>query len=472
MIPPVLVQIEISSRCNLKCKMCPLTLETTLSSGDADGLMSDATWEQVISMGKQAGTIIIAGFGEPLTNPDFRSMLRDLDDAKIEYSFSTNGIGFEKFAPELATLKYLKHVNISIDSPDPDIFMDIRGGDVNRALSGARAIAAALQGKIMVTVAAVMMRSNAWSLVKFPAMLREMGINYLVLSSLQAYREELDGEYVQSNGAFTVLNNGQPSVSSDGALEQIISECTKYGIHLMKSERVEMEAMTPVQANEKYFAEEKSGMTRACGVPFEHMYVDAAGRVFPCCQAASGPVLGQVGPQTLQEIWYGEPAKKFRNDILDAATTPEICRTCTIAPLGEHPLKMWSAEVTSSEYIPTGGIRLHVRNTGTMPWTGQFPLTIGSAKPLDRPSGRKTAFWRAPQRITIMQQAQVLPGQEATLEFEMGPAVDGQEEFFQLVVEGKHWLWGTMHSYRPEATYYNGRIPEESLVPALAGATR
>jgi len=450
--------------------MCPLTLETTLSSSDADGLMSDATWEQVIAMGKQAGAIIIAGFGEPLTNPDFRRMLRDLDEAKIDYSFSTNGIGFEKFAPELATLKYLKHVNISIDSPDPDIYQEIRGGDVHRALSGARAIAAALGGKILVTIAVVMMRSNAWSLVKFPKMMREMGIRYLVLSSMQAYRQELDGEYLHSTGDFNVLNNAR-TVSPDGALEQIIAECAKHGVELMKSERVTMDSMTPVQAAEKYFDEADSGLTRACGVPFEHMYVDAAGRVFPCCQAASGPVLGQVGPQTLQEIWHGEPAKAFRNAILDAATTPDICRSCTIAPLGEHPLKMWSAEVTSAEYVATGGVRLRVRNAGTYPWTTDNPLTLGTAKPLDRSSERRTAFWRAPNRLAIMQQSQVLPGEEAVLEFELGPATaDGQEEFFQLVVEGKHWLWGTLHSYRPEATYFNSVPVEQAEAPVLAGA--
>ncbi len=133
--------------------------------------MADATWEQVIEVGKQAGTIIIAGFGEPMTNPDFRRMLRDLDEARINFSFSTNGIGFEKFAPELAMLKYRRHVNISIDSPDPEVYKDIRGGDVKRALSGARAISMALKGRVAVTVAAVVMKYNARSLLSFPKVL-------------------------------------------------------------------------------------------------------------------------------------------------------------------------------------------------------------------------------------------------------------------------------------------------------------
>src|SRR5262245_21246406 len=101
------LQVEITSRCNLKCKMCPLILGTTASSGSA-GVIDDADWEQVKRLSITAGRIMLVGFGEPMTHPRFVGMLQELDKIGVEISFSTNGIGSEQIAPPLAMLKHLR----------------------------------------------------------------------------------------------------------------------------------------------------------------------------------------------------------------------------------------------------------------------------------------------------------------------------------------------------------------------------
>jgi len=442
--PPVLVQIEVSSRCNLKCRMCPLTLETTMSSGDP-GLMTEATWEQVVRMGKLAGQVTIAGFGEPLTHPDFRKMLRALDEAGIEISFSTNGIGFEKFAPELAELRNLKHVNISIDSPDPEIYLDIRGGDVERALSGARAIGAALRDRVPVTIAVVVMKQNVRSLLAFPALMQDMGIRYLVLQSLHDYTDELEREHLHTGRTLQMF---RPSLRLHTVFDELLAECERHGVQLLRGDRVALDTYEPWESTAKYFTKPRGeALTKVCNVPFENMYVDSAGRVFPCCHSASGPLLGETGKQTLEEIWAGELSKEFRSAIVDPARTPEVCQKCSIVPWGEHPFRLWAGEVEEAGRRDDGWMWLRVRNTGTSAWTAEHPLRLAPSRPRDRASARALPGWHTPNRVVTMREARVEPGGVALLEFELGEPRDGKEDFFELLVEGKAWLFGSVHSY-------------------------
>ncbi len=440
--------------------MCPLTLETSISSGDKDGFMTDATWDEVKAMARQCQSVIIAGFGEPMTNPEFREMMRELDDEGISFSFSTNGIGFEKFAADLATYKHLNHVNISIDSPDPAVYREIRGGELSRAISGARAIADALRGtKVPVTIAAVIMKSNAWSLLGFPPLLQEMGLKVLVISSLESYRQEMAQEHLHTAEPLKVLPD-KPPMPMGEIVTHLHNLCHRMGITLFHSERLTLDSLLPIDAMAKYHGEPGPGVARACAIPFETMYVDAAGRVFPCCHASSGPILGEVGKQTLQQIWEGDVSRSFRNALLDGTTTPSVCRKCTVAPLGEHPMKLYAAEVSLAEYRAEGGIRLKVRNTGSFTWSkSQAPLLIGTARPLDRGSHRWVPSWHATSRIAVMKEEVVAPGCEATLEFELGPAPDGPAEYFQFVIEGRAWVYGTLHSYKPEPALFGAAEP-------------
>ncbi len=89
---PLYLQVEITSRCNLKCKMCPLTLGTTITSS-AEGNLDDASWDDIKQYAQQVGHVLISGYGEPITNVRFLPMLQELDALGVHTSFSTNAIG-------------------------------------------------------------------------------------------------------------------------------------------------------------------------------------------------------------------------------------------------------------------------------------------------------------------------------------------------------------------------------------------
>jgi MoaA/NifB/PqqE/SkfB family radical SAM enzyme len=95
---PSILQIEVTSHCNLRCKMCPLTTHGTLSSIVA-GHMAEDTWQRTLAAAKIVGKAMVSGYGEPLTNPRYLSHLRDLDAAGIGISMSTNGVALPPASP-------------------------------------------------------------------------------------------------------------------------------------------------------------------------------------------------------------------------------------------------------------------------------------------------------------------------------------------------------------------------------------
>ena len=116
---PSALQVEITSRCNLHCKMCPLTTEGTGSSLKA-GHLSEILWEDLVPLAREVGLVIISGYGEPLTNPRCLALLRQLDSHGVNMGMATNGTALSpRICTELAQLSHLIHINISIDSPDP-----------------------------------------------------------------------------------------------------------------------------------------------------------------------------------------------------------------------------------------------------------------------------------------------------------------------------------------------------------------
>jgi radical SAM protein with 4Fe4S-binding SPASM domain len=438
------LQVEITSRCNLKCKMCPLTLGATASSGTA-GLIEDADWEQVKRLSATAGRIMLVGFGEPMTHPRFVGMLQELDKLGVEVSFSTNGIGAELIAPRLALIKHLRHVNISIDSPDPKLYEDIRGGDVNRALSGMRAIAAALPDRVDVTVNSVVMKQNVRSLIAFPAILRDAGIRLYALNGLHDYANELRGEHIHTGRA---LQTFLPNRRMHTVLDELKAECVRNDVQLLLTHRTQLDFYKPEQSAEEYFGGDHGvdkAVTRACTVPFDSMYVDSNGKVFPCCHAAGITPLGDLRSESVEAVWTGRNFAKFRNDLLDVRTTPQICRSCTVAPFGEHPFNLYRAEILAVEPLSgVRGFRMRVRNCGTRSWGLEAPLRLAPSRPNDRASIHHHPSWMSPTRVCGPIETGVPAGQVATLEFEVTPAHVARPEHFQLLIEGKNWLPDTI----------------------------
>lgn len=80
-------QIEITSRCNAKCIMCP---RTTLS-GWKNGDMALDTFLSLAESFDMSNHVHLQGWGEPLMHPELDNMIKAVKDSGAKAGFTTNG---------------------------------------------------------------------------------------------------------------------------------------------------------------------------------------------------------------------------------------------------------------------------------------------------------------------------------------------------------------------------------------------
>ncbi len=444
---PSALQVEITSHCNLHCKMCPLTTEGTGSSLRA-GHLSEVLWDDLVPLAREVGLVIISGYGEPFTNPRCLALLRQLDAQGVKMGMATNGTALSpRICTELAQLSHLIHINISIDSPDPVVYREIRGGDVQNAFRGVQNLIGCIDNPARVSVSSVVMRSTIASLVEFPRLLAGFGVRRYFLQGM------IDLNATFPEEAFME----RESMASH--VDKIRQECQEHGIELCLTlpQRLELEMHDPPAAGRLFYGkgEKNEKGARQCYLPWEIPFIDKDGGVFSCCIAAAkgAPNLGTLSQEGLPSIWRGENFRRFREDILDGRTTPSVCRDCKVAPLGEHLYSLYRARILGAESDLESPplLKLVVQNCGRVTWAQDDMIKIGTSRPRDHYAACAHPTWWSKERVGSFMEAAVPPGGKATFLFQINPLAEGEREFFQLVVEEKCWLPNTHFSIGSES---------------------
>jgi MoaA/NifB/PqqE/SkfB family radical SAM enzyme len=125
---PVLVHVEPTTFCNLRCVMCgrqgawkPLA--------DHASHMTKETFLKLVPFLKTARRVVLHGFGETLVYPHFRWMFGVCRDLGCRVWLLTNGILLEPYLADLVK-RGLHTLNISMDAATAETYTKIRGGDL------------------------------------------------------------------------------------------------------------------------------------------------------------------------------------------------------------------------------------------------------------------------------------------------------------------------------------------------------
>lgn len=441
---PSYISIEVTSKCNLFCKMCSLTQGLSSTSSRAT-YFSDEMWLSIRSSIRGVVDLVqFTGFGEPTLHKNFGKMLNDLNSDGVHFGFTTNGTSIsEDFAQNLAKFWLLKHVNVSIDTADRGVYKQVRGGKLEKVLDNIEKLSA-VHGNFVLSVSAVAMRSTVSTLDKLPSIIRSRGVRHLVIQSL--FDQSSDGI--------------EEDISLSNAAEQSIlslkEEAQREGINLIfeHSARIEDDL-----SDTRQFGSGRDLTTRDCNLPWSSLHLDANGTVFPCCRAAAenASALGNLKNATLEEIWNGPQYNDFRRSLSDPHKCPQICSKCTVARAGIPAASAIAAELVADK-CPSidGGFIVTFCNTGDMVWQGSKMPVLATASPQNRFSFAYHDSWISPARVTLPLQSVVSPGEVAT--YVVWLAQTTTYEIFQLVLEGSHWLHGTRFSFGP--------VIEEEFAPA------
>ena len=336
-------QIEVTSRCNLKCVMCPVTV---LAGRWAQRDLPWDTFERVAAAFGRAKWVYLQGWGEPLLHRRFFDMVARAKSAGCRVGFTTNGtrltrangarlldLGLDLMAVSIAGARAATHEAIRVGSDFAKLVENLR-----RFLSLRRDAASAAP---KVEIFYLMTPGNLAELPQAVELAADLGADELVATNL---------DYVISPGLdeLRAYSGSPPAQACCAALDAAAAAARAAGIGF-RPYRLQFREMAVCDLN-----------------PLRILFVASDGSVSPCVYTSlAGPSeiprvfegrpletpvvsFGNVNQRSLMEIWESAAYREFRGRfarrvtgaglaMLGAAAgaapdeelpAPEACRTC------------------------------------------------------------------------------------------------------------------------------------------------
>jgi len=337
-------QLEVTSRCNLKCVMCPVTvLADQWPSYD----MSWPTFERIAAAFERVKWVYLQGWGEPLLHRRLFDMIERAKGAGCEVGFTTNGTRLTQQTGQRLLDRGLDLLAVSIAGATAATHETIRvGSDFARLIENVRRFIALRNergsARPKVEIFFLMTPANLAELAAAVELAAGLGADELVATNL---------DYVMSPAldALRAWSDTTPDPGLLRALDEAKAAAARTGIAFRPY---------PLERKEK----------AVCDLdPLRILFVAADGSVSPCVYTALAgqsqiprhfegeqfsipPVrFGNVNETPLLEVWNRSEYRAFRHlfarRVLGATSMvlgtlagaaaddaesppPEPCRTC------------------------------------------------------------------------------------------------------------------------------------------------
>ena len=303
---PVVLTVESTSICNLKCIMCPYP-----SMGRKNEHMSMTVYEKIVEEG--AGFVEFMWlhlFGEPLINPDIYKMIDMAEDAGIRTGISTNATRLDEKASAALLDSKLSLLLLCLDGATKQTFEKIRVGakfeKVHRNIARFAEMKCARNSELKASLQMIHMTDTQNEKQRFEEEWRDKGFDTIIYKPFNYW----------ANQDSSLIQIGEPSPPR------------------------------------------RSG---ACSEPWIGFTVLADGTVTPCCNDYAGKMpLGDLKTQSLREVWNGPEMmrlrRRFAGDVPDLGGT--ICQDCPFPIISTGEAEMGAggfnaAESRLSEYLGT-----------------------------------------------------------------------------------------------------------------------
>jgi MoaA/NifB/PqqE/SkfB family radical SAM enzyme len=306
--PFLAFQIQITSRCNLRCPHCTKNI---FSDQWIDGDMDMATYRAISRAFPYLKQVYIDAWGEPLLHPGFWEMAAMGREAGCSVGMTTNGTHINgEIARRLAC--EVDVIGISIDGATAGTFESIRkGANFRQVVEGVRALVAAKRelrddGYPLVSLLFLKSRRNIHELPDLVDLAGELGADEVIASNL-TYVAEQGFEKLRVYS----LQGASPEYLA--IVEESRKRAKDWGLGLR---------IYPLEPKRVGFCEAR---------PLEALHISWDGFVSPCVYLTL-PVrgdtmakvhegesyripmtrLGNVKERELLEIWHSEAYRKFR----------------------------------------------------------------------------------------------------------------------------------------------------------------
>ena len=171
---PTHLEIDFSSKCNLRCTMCH---QSKLKMGSFQ--LQHADIDALINALPYVETVMIAGLGEPLLYRGLETFLPFLSRYGCHAHLFTNGQLIDK---RLDALVHVQRISVSIDGASKAVFEELRrGASFERVINNVRLLRARAVKSTIVT-STVISNRNLHEIADIVALAVELGLNEVHLS--------------------------------------------------------------------------------------------------------------------------------------------------------------------------------------------------------------------------------------------------------------------------------------------------
>ena len=234
--PPILT-IESTSRCNLRCVMCPHAIGAVDRPKDISLPLVEKL-DTFISMAKQ---IQLHGIGEPLTSPIFWDILNKLPTPETcDSSINTNFTLLSDSQLEKIVNSNLQMVSISLDAARTSTYKKIRNADLNKVINNIRKLTKEkLKRKTEhphIWLNMTLMRSNIEETVEFIQLAKILKADKVRLWHLNRWSENEMSKYIikRDYWTFNYKKEGlwNHKELSNEMIEKTINKAKELGVNL------------------------------------------------------------------------------------------------------------------------------------------------------------------------------------------------------------------------------------------------
>lgn len=313
---PLNLLVEVTSKCNLSCRMCNIHYDSR--SGITIG---DALLERTFELARTAADVNPFGLGEPLLHPDIVGIVGRYKSAGASVGLTTNGMLLSGEISKGFITSGLDHLVVSIDAADPLLFSEIRrGADLQRICDNIRLLnrmkKSMSSGKPSLALNVVAQARNFYQLPEIIRLAGELDIFAVTFAPITAHKHisEIQGEAIS------------PELDGWGKiLETCKDDATARGISI--DTRQLYYTLSRILPDDLYRGK------APCPEPFRFMGVRANGDIFPCCNWDVNEPVARISKtenislSDFEEAWQSPEWQDLRNMII-SDKYPRQCRQC------------------------------------------------------------------------------------------------------------------------------------------------
>lgn len=311
---PKFIEVEVSTRCNLRCLMCEHTYWR-----EKNQMMSFRELKSIVDQFPGLKWIGLTGIGESFLNPDFMKMVKYVKGKNLYFElYDTFFLIDEKFSRGLIEAGVDRMI-VSMDAATPQTYEKIRvGAKFERSLENIKNLRKLKK--------------------KMGAYYPEISFHYIISKEnidevlpFVSFVKKLMGKE-NTSILFTSILHEFPEIKGlaveipDELVEKVEKKAQKLGIKVAWNRNIPGEKDPIIKCNE-------------WTMPF--IFVD--GTVVPCCAGNEAnkrdyqrkTSMGNIFKESFRQIWNSAKYRRLRQMIHDGKTPP-ACKYCTIYKVDDN----------------------------------------------------------------------------------------------------------------------------------------